>query len=163
MRSNASPRDWERLMRESTTRTVNMSLYVMIRPPRPCQLGNGPPCQGSLRDRRGGQLAGLKLPHVRGSADDLRVGLPDDARVFAVVVDTDKQAAHRLEAGSLLVVALDHSPGCFGCVSPLEHRDLGRGVGVPLVQQRDIGGAELPLPHGVDLADGEAGVLLAGG
>jgi hypothetical protein len=35
MRSKASFNDRERLMRESTTRIVNMSLYAMIFPPQP--------------------------------------------------------------------------------------------------------------------------------
>ena len=83
--------------------------------------------------------------------------------VLAVVVDAGQQAAHGLQPRALLVVALDHGPGRVGRVGPGEHRDLGRGVGIPLVQQRDVGGAELPLPHRVDLADGEPGVLLTGG
>jgi hypothetical protein len=37
---------------------------------------------------------------------------------------------------------------------------LGRRVVVPLLQQRDVGRAELPLPDRVDLADRESGALL---
>ena len=51
--------------------------------------------------------------------------------------------------------------GRGGGVGVEEHRLLRVGVGVPLVQRREVGRRQLPLPHRVDLADDEPGVLLA--
>lgn len=102
------------------------------------------------------------FPHIRGRADDQQIRMPDDIVILAVVLDRGEQAAHGLQTSALLIVAPDHGPGRLGRVGPVKHRDLSRGVGLPFVQQGDIGRAELPLPHGVDLADGEPGVLLAG-
>jgi hypothetical protein len=53
-------------------------------------LRQGQPCYVGIGDRRGGQLPGIQFPHIRGSADDQRVGMPDGIVILAVVFDADK-------------------------------------------------------------------------
>src|SRR5258705_9480078 len=106
----------------------------------------------SLRTRPGsvGQCA----------SNDQGIGYGDHLTVFVVVVELTEDVAHRVDAGALLVVALDHRPRRDVGVGELEHVLFGRGVGLPLVQRRQIRRRQLPLAHRVDLADGEAGALL---
>ena len=68
----------------------------------------------------------------------------------------------RLEPGPLLVVALDHRPGGPLGVGVVEHRLLGLGVIVPLVQRLDVHRAQLPLTYRVYPPDDEARPLLRG-
>jgi uncharacterized membrane protein len=99
----------------------------------------------------------LPLGQQRGRADDFVVRGADDLDVLARVVELRQHVPHRLEPGALLVVALDHRPRRGGRVGVVEHRLLGLGVVVPLVQRFDVHRAELPLPDRIDLADDEPG------
>src|SRR5262245_53118912 len=104
-------------------------------------------------------LAGLQ--EARRSAHDPRVRAADDLFVLVGVVEAGQHAAHGLDAGPLLVVALDHGPGRVLRVRLTEHGDLRGRVVVPAVQRGQVHRAELPLPYRVDLPDREAGPLLA--
>ncbi len=74
---------------------------------RPAWLGQGE------RDVSGvGYPAGLNLLQMIGGADEQRVWSADDSVILVVVAELDQEAADRLEPRALLVVALDHRPGC---------------------------------------------------
>ena len=103
------------------------------------------------------------LGQHRRRPDDELVGFPDHRVVPAFVVELTEHVLDRLEPGPLLVVALDHRPRRHGRVGVVEHRFLGLGVRVPLVQRLDVHRAQLPLPHRVDPPDDEPGALLGGG
>jgi hypothetical protein len=100
------------------------------------------------------------LGQHRRRPDEELVRLPDGRLVLAVVVELPQHVLDRLKPGPLLVVALDHRPRRLGRVGVVEHRLLGLGVVLPLVQGLDVHRAQLPLPHGVDPADDETGALL---
>ncbi len=97
---------------------------------------------------------------LRRGPDDPRVGRPDDCEVLVDVVEAAQDVPHGLEPGALLVVALHDGPRRLGRVRVEEHRLLGIGVLVPLVEGPQVHRRQLPLPDGVDLSDGEAGPLL---
>src|SRR5579864_865335 len=103
--------------------------------------------------------ARVVLGQDRGRPDKGPVRLADDLVVLAVVVELREHVLDRLEPGPLLVVALDHGPRRLGRVGVVEHRLLGLGVRVPLVQRLDVHRAQLPLPYRVDPPDDEPGAL----
>src|SRR5205085_11634920 len=113
------------------------------------------------RTRPATPLVLARLQQSRRRPHDPRIGRADDLVVLAGVVDAGQHTAHGLDAGPLLVIALDHRPGRDPGARLTEHGDLGGGVVVPALQGREVHRAELPLPYGVDLTDGEAGALLA--
>jgi uncharacterized membrane protein len=111
--------------------------------------------------QQGEGMVGFPLRQQRGRADDRVVRGADDLHVLTRVVELRQHVPHRLQAGAFLVVALHHRPRCVGSVGVEGHGLFRLGVVVPFVQRLDVHGAELPLPDGIDLADDEAGELLA--
>src|SRR5215469_12280994 len=102
-----------------------------------------------------------KISQVLKGAYYFPVRLADDLGVLARVVELLQDVPHRLQAGALLVVALDDRPRGVRRVGVVEHRLLRLGVVLPLVARLQVHRAELPLPHRVHLPDDEPGVLLA--
>src|SRR4051794_21381956 len=84
---------------------------------------------------------------VDAPADDPRVGRAHDLGVLAVVVEPAEEGTHRVDPRPLLVVALDRRPRRPVGVRTPEHRLLGRGVVVPLVQRLQVDRGQLPLSH----------------
>ena len=94
-----------------------------------------------------------------GPAHDQRIQLADPFDGLVAVGQLVKDVAHGVEAGALLAVALDDRPGAVGRVRLEEHRFLGAGVFIPLVQRRLVDGAQLPLLERVGGAFAEAAAL----
>ena len=67
---------------------------------------------------------------------------------------------HAGEPRPLLVVRLDDRPGRIGCVRVEEHRLLGLGIGIPLVERGPVDRRQLPLLERIGLARLEALALL---
>ena len=99
----------------------------------------------------------------RCRAHDQRVGPPDHRLVLVLVRDAGQHITHRLEPGPLLVVALHHGPWGIRQVGVVEHRLLGLGVLVPLVQRGQVDRAELPPLDRIELAAHEPAQLLGPG
>src|SRR4051794_29917941 len=120
--------------------------------------------RGGLRVSVGRLLPRRSAPSIADGVDpaldDEGVGLTDDVGVLPVVLEARQEVAHGVDPGALLVVALDRRPRRPLGVGARDHRLLGGGVVVPLVQRLQVDGGELPLPDRVDLADDEAGALL---
>jgi hypothetical protein len=108
--------------------------------------------EGSVRLPLGQQGRGTDEEVVRST---------DDLFVLARVIKLLQDVPHRFQTGPLLVVTLHHGPRRDRRVGVVEHRLLGLGVVVPLIQRLDIHRAEFPLPDGIDLPDDEPGQLLA--
>src|SRR5690349_10298532 len=98
----------------STVVSTQRTSAITNRTPSP-QLGTAPE---SIRKR---------APH------DQRIGRADHLMVLVVVIELTEHVAHRVDAGTLLVVALHHGPGRHLGVCPGEHLLFGRGVVLPLV------------------------------
>ena len=105
----------------------------------------------------------LGLDHRRGAANDQGIGRADDGIVAVIVGNEVEHIAHGVQAGALLVVALDNRPRAVNRIGHLEHGVLGLGVVVPLVERGDIHGRELPALERVHLALLEAAALLFAG
>src|SRR4051794_26659763 len=99
------------------------------------------------------------LDRVAAALHDQRIGGVDHRGVLVLVVELVEEEPHGVDAGALLVVALDRGPPGVVGVGVLDHRLLGEGVVVPPVEGLDVHGRELPAAYGVDLADREAGAL----
>jgi hypothetical protein len=99
----------------------------------------------------------------RSRAHDQRVGPPDHGLLLVLVRNTGQDITHRLEPGPLLVVALHHGPRGIRQVGVVEHRLLGLGVLVPLVQRGQVDRAELPPLNRIELAAHEPAQLLGPG
>ncbi len=66
--------------------------------------------------------------------DNQRVSRGYDFKILAGVFQRIQKVQHRVNPRSLLVVRLNHRPRCIRSVRVKEHRLLGFGVIVPLVQ-----------------------------
>ena len=99
----------------------------------------------------------------RRRAHDQRVGAADDPHIPVLIRDPGQDVPHRLQPGPLLVVALHHGPGRVGQVGVEEHRLLGLGVLVPLVERGQIDRAQFPALDRVELAADEPPELLGPG
>ncbi len=79
-----------------------------------------------------------------------------DAPVLVRVVQRVQEVADAVESRALLVVGLDDRPRRVGGVGMEEHRLLGGGVVVPLVQRLDVDGRQLPVLERIVAARDEA-------
>src|SRR5215204_536311 len=85
-------------------------------------------------------------------SDNQGIELNHDALLLAFVWQLVEKVANRIDACSLLVVALDDGPRGIGGVRVEEHRLLRVRVIIPFIEWLLINGGELPLPEGVALA-----------
>src|SRR5689334_2305088 len=104
----------------------------------PRAIGGEPTADDGLGCRAGSQAgvgaAGVVLRQHRRRPDEGLVRFPDDVGVLVLVVELTQHVLDGLEPGPLLVIAFHHGPWGPWRVGVVEHRLLGLGVSVPLVQ-----------------------------
>ena len=111
-------------------------------------------------------IAGFEMPSegqiliggqdMAGMANDQRIRLTDDAGVFAGIIQTCQEMLHAVQPRAFFVFGFDDRPRRIGGVGLEEHRLLGLGVVLPLVERGQVHRAQLPLLERVHLALGKA-------
>src|SRR5699024_12419120 len=88
-------------------------------------------------------------------------GRVDDRGVLVLVVELVEEVPHRVQPGSLLVIALDRDPRGVVGVRAAEGLLLGLRVVLPPFERFEVHRRQLPPPHPIDLTDREPRALLA--
>src|SRR5699024_5129913 len=88
---------------------------------------------------------------IAAPTHEQRIGRVDDRGVLVLVVELVEEVPHRVQPGSLLVIALDRDPRGVVGVRAAEGLLLGLRVVLPPVERFEVHRRQLPPPHRIDL------------